>query len=142
MNEHWESARAYDRPLFPKVDAVKLEKMRCCCRAYFDELQLTEMPFSELRLLLERTIDALVLSLRGDVLSQTLQEIRYPANWYEAFRERWLPVWWLKRHPVHYTTVTFHALYPKIAMPDQPYVVVHRSRSEQDVPAARSGSVD
>ena len=28
--------------------------------------------------------------------------IRWPANWKEAFKERWFPMWLKKRFPIHY----------------------------------------
>ena len=27
---------------------------------------------------------------------------RWPADWWQAFRERWFPAWWLSRWPVQY----------------------------------------
>lgn len=27
---------------------------------------------------------------------------RWPKDWWQAFRDRWFPKWWLKRHPVEY----------------------------------------
>jgi len=30
---------------------------------------------------------------------------RWPADWWQAVRERWFPRWWLRRHPVRYERV-------------------------------------
>ena len=30
---------------------------------------------------------------------------RWPKDWWQAFRERWLPQWWLRRWPVEYEQV-------------------------------------
>lgn len=30
---------------------------------------------------------------------------RWPADWWQAFRERWVPAWWLRRWPVQYERV-------------------------------------
>lgn len=38
-------------------------------------------------------------------------EITYPIDWFEAFKERWLPVWLLKKYPVKYQT---HKIVTKI----------------------------
>ncbi len=33
-------------------------------------------------------------------------EERWPADWWQAFRERWFPAWWLRRWPVRYKSVS------------------------------------
>jgi hypothetical protein len=44
----------------------------------------------------------------------------YPANWWESFKKRWAPSWFLKRYPVRHDQITFeaNAYYPDIAIPD------------------------
>lgn len=47
----------------------------------------------------------------------------WPANWWQAFRERWFPSWWLRRHPVRtvrhavkiYKTYTRQSVCPHIS---------------------------
>jgi hypothetical protein len=29
-------------------------------------------------------------------------EVKWPADWWQALRERWFPSWWLRRWPVRY----------------------------------------
>lgn len=43
-------------------------------------------------------------------------EIKYPRDWVEALKERWLPEWLKKRYPVKYTVrkINFREIYPKI----------------------------
>ena len=52
-------------------------------------------------------------------------DVKYPANWKEAFREEYFPKFLLKRFPVKYTTKTIDVkvLYPKIALPNEKHVV-------------------
>lgn len=40
--------------------------------------------------------------------------VSYPADWFEAFKERWFPARLKKHYPVQYTTktVNFHAVFP------------------------------
>jgi hypothetical protein len=33
---------------------------------------------------------------------------KWPADWWQAVRERWAPKWWLKRHPVKHASVAIH----------------------------------
>lgn len=44
-------------------------------------------------------------------------EEKYPEDWWQAFRERWLPRWWLKRYPVVYQTISVHR--PKVSIHEQ-----------------------
>lgn len=45
---------------------------------------------------------ALRLQLTRYVLSQEAEskELSWPSDWWQAFRQRWFPKRWLKRHPV------------------------------------------
>lgn len=60
----------------------------------------------------------MVATLRQDVFGeQVLHEtVRYPADWWQAFKERWFPVWLKRQFPVRYEEHEFDArfLYPSI----------------------------
>ena len=51
--------------------------------------------------------------------------VRYPADWWQAVRERFLPARWLKRHPVKYITGELRAevIYPRLAAPKEQTVI-------------------
>lgn len=56
---------------------------------------------------LEATILTVYYSLLGrEVESQVVATTNYPADWWEAFKEHWLPSWWLLKHPIRRTTVS------------------------------------
>ena len=46
------------------------------------------------------------------VYGHQLDTIKYPLNWKEAFKERWLPRWLLKAFPVKYKVYDIRRLYP------------------------------
>lgn len=52
--------------------------------------------------------------------------VKYPADWKEAFKERWYPKWLLKRYPVVYVDYVIKAyeLYPDIVVPNKSYSIV------------------
>lgn len=57
--------------------------------------------------------------IRGYVWSQDAGKnvsFKYPADWWQAFKERWFPGWLLKRYPVVYTHREFQvkATYPEL----------------------------
>lgn len=62
--------------------------------------------------LLDQVSQRLVLDMRSFVLGNKAERVdveeKWPADWWQAFRERWLPAWWLKRHPVKYRMVSIH----------------------------------
>jgi hypothetical protein len=63
------------------------------------------------------------------------EEATYPADWWQAFKDRWFPAWAKRRWPVGYVTVVLDAriLYPelKISLPDQPHVLIPSKTTER-----------
>jgi hypothetical protein len=62
--------------------------------------------------------------IRGYVWSQDAGkkvEFKYPADWWEAVKERFAPAWFLKRYPVKYTHKEFQvkATYPELMIRGQ-----------------------
>ena len=53
--------------------------------------------------------DTITLRVKQRIFGKQVlhEEISYPANWKEAFKERWYPVWAKDKWPVRYTTKTF-----------------------------------
>ncbi len=61
----------------------------------------------------------IVVTVRGFVWGQPLTPktvAHYPADWWQAFKERWFPDWLIKRYPIRYTDVVVSAkvLYPDL----------------------------
>lgn len=46
------------------------------------------------------------------------KEIKYPANWHEAIKERFFPLWLLRYFPVKYKIFNVNAFYPEYKHPD------------------------
>lgn len=67
----------------------------------------------------DKLSDDFVFQWKAAVTGQGLRTIRYPKDWWQAFKERWFPKilkrWW----PVEYKIIDIYALYPSIAMPDK-----------------------
>lgn len=79
--------------------------------------------------------DHLVMVLRAELASDKVRDetIRYPANWFEAFKQRWFPTWILKRFPVLETVHHYEAMrvFPEFRYPKQlgreVRIITHRS---------------
>jgi len=63
----------------------------------------------------------------------------YPRDWWQAFRERWFPRWWLKRYPVKHTyvpgrpayTVDVGAYYPDVVLPGhEPIIALNMTQDD------------
>lgn len=67
-------------------------------------------------------VDAMVMRLEQSVLSERLtdESVRWPATWWDAFKVRWMPQWWLRRWPAKYAHADFTVYrgYPDVSMPD------------------------
>ncbi|HEY9661964.1 MAG TPA: hypothetical protein V6C65_26205 [Allocoleopsis sp.] len=50
-----------------------------------------------------------IMDIQRQLYGKKLDEFSctYPANWKEAFKERWFPSWLLKKYPVQYTYQRF-----------------------------------
>ena len=57
--------------------------------------------------------DMIVAQCRSFVWTEKIGEVRYPANWIEAFRERWWPEWAKRRWQICYiTALDVRAMFP------------------------------
>ncbi len=82
----------------------------------------------------------LVIEFQRNVASRKydVKTVRFPADWWQAFKRRWFPARILKRWPVKYTEVTMeaNAYYPEIQIPErQTFVEVlmsARNRRERE----------
>lgn len=65
----------------------------------------------------------MVYSLTARIASRHMENLEYPADWVEAFKERWFPHWLLKKYPVRYHRYDVSVLYPGIVIPNQQHYV-------------------
>ena len=75
---------------------------------------------------LEELSNAVAIRFKCSVAKEILldEDVKYPANWWEAFKERWLPTFCPKVKYVEYH-VTAEALYPHLSLPEnRPYIQV------------------
>lgn len=72
--------------------------------------------------------------------------ISYPADWVQAFKQRWFPAWAQRRWPVRLitTTINMMTLYPefRISMPRHPHVLKYSVRESEILePQKRGGGI-
>jgi len=87
-------------------------------RSMIDNLQVAEYT--------DHVLDRLVYQMKTYVVSAGEETIEcneaWPANWWEALKDRWFPAWALRRWPIvwkeHHLNRTFHrAICPHIDVP-------------------------
>lgn len=113
-----------DLPERVETESVQLERMKLVimtrlsaelCRSFGEspEVAVTDA--------LDFMTDDIAVRVVQRVWGRELQrqEVKYPANWREAVKDRWLPGWAKKRWPVRYRVVmlTARELYPRLAFP-------------------------
>ncbi len=51
----------------------------------------------------------MLMSINAYVLGMESERIeihcKFPADWWQAFRRRWFPLWWLHKHPIKWERV-------------------------------------
>lgn len=61
-------------------------------------------------------IDDIGIAIKGFIWAEQIEriEIKYPLNWWQAFKDRWFAGWMLKRWPVEYkiNLIDVKSLYP------------------------------
>jgi hypothetical protein len=110
---------------------VTLEKYKFAVMTYVTEKlldELAEMSNAEWKTAVEFTGQDFVLQVRAIIWGREVQrqEHRYPADWWEAVKERFAPEWFKRRWPVRYTMITLKAreLYPLVSMPHKEHTIV------------------
>lgn len=104
----------------PHIKKVYLDVVEETVRKRF---ALDGISTADFKFQVEQILDDMVFTLSYKCARQDLGtcEVKYPANWWEAFKERWFPNFLLDYFPVKYTTVTIgaEAFYDRIAIPKE-----------------------
>lgn len=88
--------------------------------------QLVDWPFSE-----APKFEVNYLEHLGKHMAHMIQRVaeqrevvaEYPADWWQALKERFAPTWARRRWPVLNKRIDMEVLYPKIALPKQVFCV-------------------
>lgn len=66
-------------------------------------------------------LEGLAIEIQSRICGEQVGQItlRAPADWWQHFKERWAPRWWLRRWPVRYRTqvADVKAVFPDYAPP-------------------------
>lgn len=121
-----------------KVKQITMDVVTQAVQRHVDSLDL---PLTNYRVnvdfvpMLEQMTEHMVVTLTRRIPREQLDvinidfQVSYPANWWEAVKERFAPKWFLKRYPVKYETkgvkesYSVDAFYDKVSIPEYEPVV-------------------
>lgn len=118
------------------MNEVQLDLIKMSARQMFSDVFVSDAKTDFLQTAL---FDIHELFVSGKVYGQkslTEYDIKYPADWLEAVKERFAPAWYLKRHPVKYTRhhITVDAVYPdlskRLKLPNESHRLILSGYSE------------
>lgn len=107
----------------PDTVTVKLEKLRVGAQVALSQELLGE----DVKIIQNVLNERIIFSVKGYVWAESekvrRQTIKFPRDWWQAFKERWFPNWLLNRYPVdyHIVDIDVNAIYPgfRFAIPNQ-----------------------
>lgn len=59
------------------------------------------------------------VNFRHRLYSHKVKDVEYPADWWEAFKDRWFPSWLKRRYPVKMKYIAWRAVLANIPIKDQ-----------------------
>lgn len=94
-----------------EIQHAVLEQLKLRSSVSISEQTLRNVKITEYRDLLYQT---LVINVEAIFNQLKIEAARYPADWWQAVKERWFPQWLLSRYPVEYTSVPRYAVCPHL----------------------------
>ena len=64
-----------------------------------------------------------VLRVRAQIFGEHLQKVAYPATWWDAVKQRFMPRWLQRWFPVQLQHWSAIALYPKVSLPKEDHIL-------------------
>ena len=101
--------------IFRSDESISVKSIDLVWRSFFVNHTISkEFSNVELKTFLPQDMNVIVTQLLLHVAGEQIKIIKYPADWWQSFKERWYPNWAKKRWPVCYTVFDIEILYPKI----------------------------
>lgn len=95
------------------IEEVKLLAQRQMRSYYVNGTISKHFKESHLTVAVPQSIDVMVMQLTGWVTGERINEIKYPLDWWEHFRQRWFPKFLLEKYPVKFRIYKIDVQYPE-----------------------------
>lgn len=88
-------------------------------------------------MIIPHSMECAVAQITTMVAGERVKEIKYPMDWWQAFKERWFPKFLLKRFPVDYRIWKIDFLYPEIEWRKQlhPQIAIYDNKRSRGYPS-------
>ena len=115
-------------PDISEIKRIVCEKVRVNCRQAMARRMIED---ANIDVVCDHIADALIFQMESFVQALPDQRIsihkRWPKTWWDAFKDRWFPVWAKHIWPVKFETIsveerTFKAVCPHLDMPREEHV--------------------
>jgi len=111
-----------------KIDKILLEKFEIAIKKVFPNASdFISSHNLDLTKVIEPQLCQLALELRAYLTSERLSriDVKYPKDWWQAFKERCFPKWLLEKFPVEYHEKRYdvRAFYPRVSLPQEKHYV-------------------
>ena len=103
------------------VSEVLLERFKFAMGAEFPEEWFQDAVNPEAHF--DHFLKSWILTVRTSIYGERLREIIYPVTWWDAFKERFFPLWLKARFPVRHQRWTIAAMYPCVSLPREQHVL-------------------
>ena len=121
----------------PNIQSVTLERIKLVVLQYITE-ELAEQfaipPKADISTMSGWMGNEIVIRIVQEVYGFRAEArvVRYPADWWQAFKNHWFPTWALERWPIVYHTERLEAweVYPKLSAPEHESKIVIRKVDE------------
>lgn len=98
-----------------EIERKQLEMMRYAVQMSLDDRLMMDAISAEVY---HDAAHRMICTLTYDVYGEKREprRVQWPATWWDAFKQRWFPKWWLRRWPVRYAFAEFRCtqLYPDV----------------------------
>ena len=117
-----------DNRLTDLVETITLTAGQLCNAQMADEWIFAEAPEIRAEYIIETS--RIMLHSLVRYAEQKCKPVTYPADWWQAVKQRFAPAWCLKRWPVKVTVWEPFVIYPDIKLPERQHYVNIRRLSE------------
>lgn len=84
------------------------EKLAICAENNIP-LQYLQMGNVRAQAIVDDEQKRLLIRMDSSILAMPTKRItvkrQWPRDWWQSFRERWFPAWWLRKHPIQYDSI-------------------------------------
>ena len=109
-----------------EVALEELEELRADLLDFWEDYTLDANIGGKLQVqVFKESTSKFIMRLRATFLGERVETVSVPADWWQGVRERWLPTWWLRKHPIEYTKIQVIYVCPHLQVPAQEVPFVH-----------------